>query len=116
MKFLVSSTVKSYEPNETFYKLLQMNTQNNNKITIHNTIINKNNVGAGYSRNVGIDNSKSAYIAFLDCDDVWHKNKLKFQYEFMIKNNYKLTHTSYYVVDKNEKILQKNILKKNIID
>ena len=79
-------------------------------------IINKNNVGAGYSRNVGIDNSKSAYIAFLDCDDVWHKNKLKFQYEFMIKNNYKLTHTSYYVVDKNEKILQKNIIKKNIID
>jgi hypothetical protein len=36
--------VNSYEPNETFYKLLQMNTEKNKKITIHNTLINKNNV------------------------------------------------------------------------
>jgi teichuronic acid biosynthesis glycosyltransferase TuaG len=79
-------------------------------------IINKKNMGAGYSRNIGIMNSRSRYIAFLDCDDIWHENKLKFQYEFMTKNNYKLTHTAYYVVDKNEKIIQRNIIKNNIID
>jgi len=79
-------------------------------------IINKKNLGASHSRNIGIKNSRSNHIAFLDCDDIWHKNKLKLQYKFMIKNNYKLTHTSYYVVDKNEKIIQKNIIRNNIID
>ena len=57
-------------------------------------IINKKNLGAGYSRN----------------------NKLKLQYKFMLKNNYKLTNTSYNVVDRNEKVIQKNIIKNNIID
>lgn len=117
---VLSQTFKSYEVIIIFddnnleeLDYIKSIIKNKKKIRL---IINKNNVGAGYSRNVGIDNSKSPYIAFLDCDDVWHENKLKFQYEFMIKNNYKLTHTSYYVVDKNEKIVQKNILKKNIID
>ena len=39
-------------------------------------IINKKNLGAGYSRNVGIEKSNGTYIAFLDCDDIWNKNKL----------------------------------------
>lgn len=79
-------------------------------------IINKKNLGAGYSRNVGIENSRANYVAFMDCDDIWQKNKLKLQYKFMLKNNYKLTHTSYNVIDRNEKVIQKNIIKNNIID
>ena len=48
-----------------------------NKIK-YKIIINKKNLGVGKSRNIGIKNSKSKYIAFCDADDVWHKKNLKF--------------------------------------
>ena len=48
-------------------------------------IINKNNMGAGLSRNKGINYAKSKYIAFCDADDLWHKKKLEVQISFMMK-------------------------------
>ena len=33
-------------------------------------------------------NSQSDYIAFIDSDDIWDKEKLSKQIDFMIKNNY----------------------------
>ena len=62
-------------------------------------IKNKKNLGAGYSRNIGINCAKGQYIAFLDSDDLWHKNKLKIQIEYMKKYKYKISHTSYKVID-----------------
>ena len=49
-------------------------------------IINKNNIGVAKSRNLAIKSCKGDYIAFIDSDDIWKKNKLKFQVNFMIKN------------------------------
>jgi len=60
-------------------------------------IINKKNIGAGLSRNKGINISKGKYIAFLDSDDTWHKNKLKKQINFIKKNNYKFIFCSYLI-------------------
>jgi teichuronic acid biosynthesis glycosyltransferase TuaG len=68
-------------------------------------IINKKNLGAGESRNIGIKSSKGEYICFLDADDFWKKNKLDKQISFMKKNNYFISHTSYEIVDENKKII-----------
>ena len=45
-----------------------------NKIKVYWS--NKNR-GAGYCRNYAIKKSNSPYLAFIDSDDVWKKDKLK---------------------------------------
>ena len=55
----------------------------------------KKNKGAGYCRNLAIKKSKSYYLAFVDSDDLWQKNKLDLQIRFMQKNNYNFTYTHY---------------------
>ena len=55
----------------------------------------KKNKKAGFCRNLAIRNSKSEYIAFIDSDDIWNKEKLSKQLDFMIKNKYNFTYTNY---------------------
>lgn len=66
-------------------------------------IRNKKKLGAGLSRNKGIKLSKGKYIAFLDSDDYWKKNKLKTQLAFMKLNNYLISHTTYQIINQNNK-------------
>ena len=68
-------------------------------------IINNKNCGAGFSRNNGIKFSKGNYIAFLDSDDIWLKNKLEKQISFLKKNNAYVCHTSYKIVDYANKVI-----------
>ncbi len=65
--------------------------------------VNSKSLGAGESRNVGIKLANSKYIAFLDADDLWKKNKIKLQLRHMIKNKLEICHTSYEILKKNEK-------------
>ena len=78
-------------------------------------IDNKKNFGAGESRNIAIRKSNSKYIAFLDSDDIWYKDKLKIQVEYMEKNNISFSHTSYNIVNTNNKIVSSRSAKKKII-
>ena len=55
----------------------------------------KKNRGAGFCRNYAIKKSNSPFVAFIDSDDIWKKNKLKNQIDFMKKNNFSLTYTNY---------------------
>jgi teichuronic acid biosynthesis glycosyltransferase TuaG len=78
-------------------------------------IDNKKNFGAGESRNIAIRKSNSKYIAFLDSDDIWSKDKLKIQVEYMEKNNVLFSHTSYNIIDNKNKIVSSRSAKKKII-
>jgi len=68
-------------------------------------IINKKQFGAGLSRNLGIEQGKGSWIAFIDADDVWKKDKLEIQINFMKQNNLNFSHTSYEIIDKNSNVI-----------
>lgn len=55
----------------------------------------KKNQGAGFCRNYALKKSKSSFVAFIDSDDIWKKNKLKEQINFMIKNKCSFSYTYY---------------------
>ena len=77
-------------------------------------LINKKNLGAGYSRNKGIKYSKGDYIAFLDADDLWDKKKLALQINFMEKNKISFSHTSYKIINEKNNLLGVQIAEKYI--
>jgi len=54
-----------------------------------------NNIGAAKARNVAIRQARGKYIAFLDSDDFWEKNKLEKQIKFMEKKDIAFSFTSY---------------------
>ena len=51
--------------------------------------------GPAHARYKGINKSKGIYIAFLDADDLWLKNKLSLQINFMNENNFSFSYTRY---------------------
>ena len=59
------------------------------------------NVGAAEARNIAIKESKGKYIAFLDSDDLWKKNKLEKQISFMNEKNIAFSFTSYQPMSEN---------------
>ena len=78
------------------YKYITNLVKKDNRIKL---ITNKKNLGSGVSRNLGIHYSKGFYIAFLDSDDVWFKNKLKTQVNFMEKKKLPISFTAYSIID-----------------
>jgi teichuronic acid biosynthesis glycosyltransferase TuaG len=68
------------------------------------TLLLKKNKGPSYCRNLILKKSKSKFIAFLDSDDYWTKNKLKSQIIYMVKNKFPFTYTDYLPLIQNENI------------
>ena len=66
---------------------------------------NKKNIGSGLSRNLGIMHSKGFYLAFLDSDDIWFKNKLKVQLDYMEKNKLPISFTAYKIINEKSEVI-----------
>ena len=82
--------VDDFSDSETKIILKKISKKKNIKVFF----LNKNR-GAGYCRNFAIKKSNSRYLAFIDSDDLWEKNKLKKQISFMKDNNYLFSYTDY---------------------
>ena len=61
------------------------NYKNTNKVKLE-LLRNKTNMGSGFCRQIGLEAAKGYFIAFLDSDDYWLKDKLKHQLNFFKKN------------------------------
>ena len=78
-----------------------------NKFSDHKkvrTFLLKKNKGPSYCRNLILKKAKSKFIAFLDSDDYWKKNKLELQINFMKKKKYSFTFTDYIPMIQNKNI------------
>lgn len=64
------------------------------------------NSGAAVARNYGIENAKGQFIAFIDSDDIWDKNKLKWQLEWMKDHQEAFTYTAYRMVSENGEMIK----------
>ncbi len=64
-------------------------------------VVNNKNIGAGMSRNKAVKLARGSYLAFIDSDDLWHREKLTIQLNYMVKNKLSISHTSYIIIDKN---------------
>lgn len=63
------------------------------------------NIGAGPARNIGWNEAKGEYIAFLDADDIWHPSKLEKQILFMESHlNIGITGHNYQLLSKDESL------------
>ena len=81
---------------------------------------NKKNIGAGFSRNIGINKAKGKYVCFIDSDDCWDQHKLKKQLNFMKRKKIDISHTSYAIIDKDDNKISSRIARdldyKNILN
>lgn len=57
------------------------------------------NSGAAVARTTAMQKAEGEYMAFLDSDDLWKKDKLEKQLKFMKDNKYNFTCTAYEQVD-----------------
>lgn len=65
------------------------------------------NTGCADSRNKGMEIARGEYIAFIDSDDVWMKDKLESQIKYMELNHVQAVCSSYLLIDEIGKIIKK---------
>lgn len=87
--------IKSYQQKDRRIKLINL-TQNR---------------GVANARNIGIRNAEGKYIAFLDADDIWQKEKLYKQIQLLESINADITYTAYMMIDDTGKKIKERRIK-----
>lgn len=66
---------------------------------------NEVNSGAALTRNRALREARGEWVAFLDSDDLWTKNKLEKMVNFMTMNNYSFAYHDYEKIDEESRLL-----------
>ena len=109
--------------NDDTYKTLCEISHRDSRIHV---LKNEKNMGAAQSRNKGIEQAKGEYIAFIDADDCWDKDKIGKQLLVLQNKNAHLCYTASRIIDENNNVLNshkqvpttisyKGLLKENVI-
>lgn len=79
-------------------EIIENTMKQNTKIKLINL---EKNSGAAIARNTGIGAARGQYIAFLDADDLWNREKLEKQVKFMKEKDCAFSFTGYEFADEN---------------
>ncbi|QZN92363.1 glycosyltransferase [Limosilactobacillus panis] len=91
-------------------KTLKLIKDNTIKLTIPVKIISlTRNHGVAYARNIGVENASGKFIAFIDGDDIWNKDKLEIQHNFIIKKKARWVFSNYSVINNKYKQIGKRL-------
>ena len=91
--------------------ILQMYTKRDKRIRV---ITNSKNLGVAKSRNIAIEAALGDYIAFLDSDDIWFKEKLEKQLAFILENNLVISYSAYNTINEHGMYINSRIPPKEI--
>ena len=68
-----------------------------------------NNGGVSNARNIGLAAAKGKYIAFLDSDDIWQKEKLYIQLAYMEENSLPMSFCAYKRINEDGDVISRKI-------
>jgi len=128
---ILSQTYKNYEilviddcSNDRSVQIIKKLAEQHECITLIESEVNFG--GPAKPRNIGVENANGEYLAFLDADDLWTRDKLQKQFTYMLDNHLNFSSTGKVNIDEysNEINFKANILakinsrnsKKNICD
>lgn len=106
-----NATDELYGYRESTFKYAQKMMDKDNRIKYFQ---NEMNLGGALSRNVGIKLASGELIAFLDDDDLFLKDKIKHQVEFMQKNKLNCSFTDLSLYNADDKLIDRR--KRNDIE
>ncbi len=88
LKAINSVQVQTYKVDEII--IVDDGSTDDTKIILNNfkniKVIRTKNKGVSHARNIGIKEAKNEWIAFLDSDDEWQKDKIEKQIDFHLQN------------------------------
>ena len=86
------------------------------KFSFKTISLKKNSGTPGKPRNIGIKNCKGKLVAFLDADDYWHEDKLKYQVKYYKKGYINCLNTIYFNKQNIKSPLLINLIRKLLIN